>query len=142
IGWYFTQAYNRRQIESTSLQSARDQDLKEQQNRLIELETIEKMIPHLTKGEDSKRVALLAMKVLGNPELATQMAQLYAGEGSVQALQQIAESGDAKEKRQAVSALSNIAVSGVPKDMSLAADALGIVFRNYKSSVVKILAEM
>jgi ankyrin repeat protein len=86
IGWYFTQAYNERQIENSALQNARDLNLKQQQNRLVELETIEKMIPHLTTGEESKRVALLAIKTLANPELATQMAQLYAGEGSVQAL--------------------------------------------------------
>jgi hypothetical protein len=50
--------------------------------------------------------------------------------------------GGQKETRQAVLALSNIAVSGDVKDMGLATNALGVVFRNYKSSVVKISANL
>lgn len=138
IGWYFTQSYNQRQIEQNKLQNDRDMTLKEQQNRLVEMETMEKMIPHLTKDEDSKRVALVTIRNLARPELATQMAQLYPSEGSILALQQFASSNNPEERRQAVNALSSIATSGGEQTKASALDALGSIFDNFKSAVVRI----
>lgn len=138
IGWYFTQSYNQRQIEQNEIQNAREAALKEQQNRLVEMETMEKMIPHLIKDEESKKVALLTIRNLARPELATQMAQLYPSEGSVLALQQFASSSNPEESRQAVNALSGIAISGVEETKASALGALGSIFDNFKSAVVRI----
>jgi len=138
IGWYFTQSYNQRQIAQNKIQNDRDAALKEQQNRLVEMETIEKMIPHLTKDEESKRVALVTIRNLARPELATQMAQLYPSDGSVLALQQFASSSNPEERKQAVNALSGIAISGVEQTKASALGALGSIFDNFKSAVVRI----
>ena len=138
IGWYFTQSYNQRQIEQNKLQNERDASLKEQQNRIVEMETMEKMIPHLIKNEDSKRVALVTIRNLARPELATQMAQLYPSEGSVLALQQFASSNNPEERKQAVNALSGIATSGAEQTRASALGALSSIFDNFKSSVVRI----
>ena len=86
IGWYFTSSYNGRQLELNSIQAARDQQNKDYQNRLAEMQTVEKMIPHLTKDEASKRAALIAIGALATPKLAAQMAEAYGGQGSIDAL--------------------------------------------------------
>lgn len=86
VGWYFTNAYNNRQLEWTQAQARRDQESKEYQNRLSELQTVEKMIPHLAKDESSKRAALLAISVLATPKLAARFTEVYGGQGSVDAL--------------------------------------------------------
>jgi S1-C subfamily serine protease len=102
------------------------------------METLEKMIPHLTKDEASKRVALVTIRTLARPELATQMAQLYPSEGSVLALQQFASSSNPGERKQAVNALSGIAISRVEQAEASALGALGLIFDNFKSAVVRI----
>jgi hypothetical protein len=137
IGLWFTRSYNKRQTDLLDIQNRRNSDLSEQQNRILEMETIEKMIPHLTKDEETKRVALLAIKALARPELATQLAQLYPSEGSVKALQQMAETGNKEEKSNAIDALSNIATSNI-ENKSKALIALGNIFHEYKAAVVKI----
>jgi len=138
VGGWFTYSYNKRQIEQAALQSARDNALKEQQNRVAELDTIQKLVPYLSKDEDSKCVALLAINALATPQVATQMARLYQGKGSVCALEKIATVGDQQAKQQAVSALSSIASSTRADDRSQAIGALSGIFERYKSGVVKV----
>lgn len=138
LGWYFTQSYNSRQAEQNKIQNARDADLKEQQNRTLEMETMEKMIPHLLKDEESKRVALITIRNLARPELANQMAELLSSKASVLALQQFASSNNPEEKKQAANALSNIAISGDEQTKASALEALGSIFDNFKSAVVRI----
>jgi S1-C subfamily serine protease len=140
VGGWFTYSYNKRQMEQAALQASRDNALKEQQNRVAELDTIQKMVPYLTKDEDSKCVALLAINTLASPQVATQMATLYQGKGAVCALQKIAIVGDQQAKQQAVSALSNIAGS-TSADKSEALGALTAIFENYKAGVVKVIGK-
>ena len=101
IGLYFTNTYNERQ-------SQRDLDWKKEQNRIAEIQTVEKFIPHLTGSEESKKVAILTISSLGNTELATQIAQLYGTQGTVSALTSIATKGSVEDRRIANKALANI----------------------------------
>ncbi len=88
IGAYFTYSYNQQQL------------------KLQEMQTIERFIPHLTGTEKSKRLAILAISSLANAQLAGKVASIFASEGTVSALQSIAESGNVKERSIANNALA------------------------------------
>jgi Ankyrin repeats (many copies) len=118
LGGYFTYSYNSAQVRMARLQSDRDETNKVQQNRLLELQIVERMIPQLTKNEKSKELALLAITELGSPKLAARLAESYRGKGSIQALQQMAVSGDKTTRREAASAISNIVASARGDDLA------------------------
>lgn len=109
IGGWFTYTYNSHQLAS-------DTNLKAQQNRISEMDIVSKMMPYLTKDEQSKCGALLVITTLANPELAVRMARFYQGSGSVCALEKIAVTGDQKAWQPAVAALSTIASSNRGED--------------------------
>lgn len=88
MGGYFTYSFNQQQL------------------RLQEIQTIEKFIPHLMGNDKSKRAAILAISSLTNAELASKFAQIFASQGTVSALQSIAETGSEKDKSVAASALA------------------------------------
>ena len=75
IGLYFTHVYNEHQAQ-------REAESQKYQTRILEMQTIEKFIPHLTGKEEIKKVALLAITSLGSPEFATRFAQLSPSEGT------------------------------------------------------------
>jgi hypothetical protein len=104
IGGWFTYSYNSHQL-------ANDTSFKLEQNRISEMDIVSKMMPYLTKDEQSKCGALLVIKTLApNSDLAVQMAKFYQGSGSVCALEKIAAT-DEKALRPAMAALSSIASS-------------------------------
>jgi len=138
VGGAFTYLHNQRQTELLELQQRRDEHLKQEHNRVIELQTVEKMIPHLVAGEQQKRAALIAISTLASPDLAARMGQAFGGEGSVQALQSIAATST-EAAPTAVSALTALAAH--EQTSAGVRDALGSVFRAKKDSVVSILAE-
>jgi len=82
LGLYFTNEYNERQ-------GARDFQAQVHQTRVLEMQTVEKFIPHLTGDEEKKKIALLAITSLGSPEFATKFAQLSPSEGTEAAADQI-----------------------------------------------------
>ncbi len=88
FGAYFTMQFNQQQI------------------KLQELQTIERFIPHLAGNEKTKKAAILAMSTLGNTELASKMASLFASEGTVSALQSIAQNGSRKDRNVATQAMA------------------------------------
>jgi len=138
VGWYFTNAYNNRQLELTQAQTLRDQENKEYQNRLSELQTVEKMIPHLAKDEPSKRAALIAISVLATPKLAARFAEVYGGQGSVDALTQIAVANQKAPSAPAVSALTNLAAQEKGGRSGPARDALASVLQGKERSIVQL----
>ena len=101
MGAYFTQVFNNRQNE-------RNAALKDQEIRVAQIQTVEKFIPHLTGTEDQKRLAVLLINALGNPEIATKLATLYPSEGTIGALKSIAQSGTDNERASAKQALQSI----------------------------------
>ena len=138
VGWYFTNAYNSRQLELTAAQGLRDHEYKGYQNRLSELQTVEKMIPHLAKDESSKRVALLAISVLASPKLAAQFGELYGGQGSLDALRQIATASPTRPAAPAVSALTSLAAQEGTEGATPARDALAAVLQGKEQSIVQL----
>lgn len=71
----------------------------QQQLKLQEIQTIEKFFPHLTGDEKSKRAAILAISSLTDAKLASNVAAIYASEGTVSALEQIARHGESGERK-------------------------------------------
>jgi hypothetical protein len=139
IGWYFTNSYNERQLELSQSQALRDQESKEYQHRLIEMQTVEKMIPHLVKDEKSKQAALIAISALGSPRLAARIAEVYGGQGSINALTQLAtEKTGATSSTPAISALTNIASREKLTGAKPAHQALAKVFDGTERSIVKV----
>ena len=143
VGWHFTNSYNERQQANAVQQAERDADIRRQQTRISEMDTVVKMIPHLTEGEQSKKAALLALSALATPALAVQMAQLFGGVGSVQALQTIASQSPTGTQSDAVSALAGIAsrpsAAGEGAAASAASAALVGIFTGKERALVTVL---
>jgi hypothetical protein len=100
VGLYFTTGYN-------AQQSRRDEILKAEQLKISQVELMQKFIPQLNGTEKEKKLALIALSALGNPELATKLATLDQSEGSRAALESLVQSGDPDEKSLAERALRN-----------------------------------
>jgi hypothetical protein len=133
VGWYFTRSYNDRQAEAQRLQNV-------QQNRLVEMQTIERLIPHLIKDEQSKRAALIAINELASPTLAIQIAAAFGGTGAVEALGSIAIQGG-PSAGEAVSGLAGIASRGSAEERRAVESALGRVFARVRDSVVTVFVD-
>ncbi|MGD9682886.1 MAG: tetratricopeptide repeat protein [Candidatus Obscuribacterales bacterium] len=88
IGIYFTNSNN------------------EAQRKIQEVQTIEKLMPHLAGSESEKKMAIIAISTLTNPETGARIAQLFPSKGTVSALQSIASQGSKKEKEVAKKALA------------------------------------
>ncbi len=139
VGGYFTYSYNQRQIDLNRTQAEHDGAAKEQSNKVLELEAIQKLIPTLaSKDEQQKAAALIAVQDLAHADLAAHLAVLFKGQGSVQYLRQAAESQNAGAKHVAVQALSQIASSTKDESSALAVRALSDVFKDAKASLVKV----
>ena len=136
VGGLYTYLNNQRQVELLQLQQERDLALKKEQNRVVELQTVEKMIPHLVANEQQKRAALIAISALASPELAAKMGQAFGGTGAVQALESIATTNQ-EGAPAAVSALTAMAANAQASEE--VQNALGAVFRAKQDSVVSIL---
>jgi hypothetical protein len=94
LGLYFTNQYNERQ-------GARDFQTQIHQTRVLEMQTVERFIPHLTGDEETKKIALLAITSLGSPEFATKFAQLSPSEGTEAAADQIMRTATSANQNEA-----------------------------------------
>lgn len=136
VGWHFTNSYNERQLALERVQIRQERANKRYQNRLAEMQTVEKLIPHLTKDEPSKQVALIAISVLASGEIATKIAELYEGQGSIDALEQIARTGAAEAD--AITALTNMAARETDRTYKPAHQALASVFEGRAKAIVRL----
>jgi hypothetical protein len=81
----------RQEIAEGDRQAAQDTVTKEHQARILELQTIAQLMPYLTsKNENSKQVAITAIKALSNTSLAIELAALNRSPGTISAVRQIA----------------------------------------------------
>jgi tetratricopeptide (TPR) repeat protein len=99
IGGYFTYSYNSRQTDLLDAQNRRANDAKAHEMRILEMQTVEKFIPHLTgANETAKNGAITALAALGNPELAGRLGASFASPGSIGALEFLLKNtqGDSK----------------------------------------------
>jgi len=105
------ETYNNRQIELQNIQNKQNEIQAQRNTDLREMEVVEKMIPHLAE-EKGKAVALVTIRILARPELATQIAETVGGPGSAEALVKWANTATTGEERAAnVAALANVASS-------------------------------
>ena len=114
IGAFATYIFNKQQRTSEAKKNARELSI-------LEIQTVQSFIPHLTSGDSSSiKAALYAIESLGNKELTTKLATLFGGPGALEALFTISEQRDGEAKES-----SNIAI--------------GKILNTYKQSVVQIL---
>jgi hypothetical protein len=93
IGLYFTHVYNEHQ-------SQREAESQKYQTRILEMQTIEKFIPHLTGREEIKKIAPLAITSPGSPEFAARFAQLSPSEGTQAAADVIMATAQSRAQRE------------------------------------------
>ncbi len=102
IGALATYVYNERQRQ---LQRARD----EREISVSQAQTIQSFIPHLTSENPTEvRAALLAVEAMGDPELATKLARLFGGEGSLGALYRMSQQREHESKQSADAAIGDL----------------------------------
>ena len=73
--------------------------------KLQEASTVERFIPHLLEDEKSQKMAILALQDLVNTEVAAKYAEIFASDGTMSALNKIADTGSDKDRRIAQKAL-------------------------------------
>lgn len=73
--------------------------------RLQEASTIERFIPHLLEDARSQKMAILALHDLVSTEVAAKYAEIFASDGTVSALNQIAAQGSKNDRKIAQKAL-------------------------------------
>ncbi len=93
LGSYFTYSYNKQQGNL-------EHQTQVHQTKILEMQTVEKFIPHLTSDEKTKEIALLALTTLGSSEFATKFSQLSPSTGSDAAADTIMRTAVALEQRQ------------------------------------------
>jgi S1-C subfamily serine protease len=74
---------------------------------VLRVQTVQAFISNLgSQDEREKEAALLAINALGNPELASRLAAIYGGEGSVAAMSRVAARSSGVEAAQAEESLA------------------------------------
>ncbi|SFV05563.1 ankyrin repeat domain-containing protein [Pseudoduganella namucuonensis] len=139
IGAYFTHSYNSAQITVAKQQAERDAQSKDYQNRIAEMQTVEKLIPHLIKDDSSKKAALIAIGELASPKVGRALAVAYANEGGIEALSYWASTGTKSNVGPpAVAALTEIAKTEAKSDAKPAREALTAILEKSRSSMIVI----
>jgi len=117
FGLYFNHTAGKNQQKLDALLGQQQHEIAINQNRLRELEVVESLLPHLASPEtteDRRKLALLAMRHLGNETLATEFAEVLGGEGAKAALTHIATTAASDEERQmAKSALTRLRLGAI-----------------------------
>lgn len=99
IGILATFLYNERQRKNSEEQ-------KQREIAISQAQTVQSFMPQLQSGQPKEvEAALLAITVLGNAKLATELADIYRGEGAVSALSKIAASSNREAAAQAEKSL-------------------------------------
>lgn len=98
IGIYFTNSYNRaesqrkadadRQEAQRKIETdRRDAEVKTYQAQILEMQTVERFIPHLiAANEDEKKMAILTISSLSSPKLATNLGGMFSSKGTREAV--------------------------------------------------------
>jgi hypothetical protein len=142
LGLYFTHSFNKRQAESNQLQASRDQDfriqqsdrddnLKKNQVKLAEIQTVGTFMPYLTGSESNKKVAILMIRQLTNDDLTGNIISSLGGEGSIKAAETLIVTSQKKDTKAVSEALVTLATNGKPDDQRLANETVEKVFSGY-----------
>ena len=102
VGLYFTDKYETANQNRYKVLDEQNKITVASQAKLQELDAIERLLPHLSGlGTDSTRqkLTLLALRELGNRDLAIQFAEILNTEGAKEALQFTVNTTDSAEER-------------------------------------------
>jgi hypothetical protein len=73
--------------------------------KLRELEAVQKLLPHLSgadAGREQQKLALVALRELGSPQIAIQFAEILGTDGAIEALEFTASTSTSEEERESV----------------------------------------
>ena len=102
VGLYFTDKYEMANLDRYKVLDEQNKIRAASQAKVQELETVEKLLPHLS-GQDvdstRQKLTLLALRELGNRDLAIQFAEILNTEGAKEALQYTVNTTDSAEER-------------------------------------------
>jgi hypothetical protein len=122
FGLYFNHTTGESQQKLDELLGQQQHEIAVRENRLRELEVVESLLPHLASTdttEDRKKLALLALRRLGNEGLATEFAEVLGGKGAEAALSHIAKTANSQEQReQARAALTRLTLGATGRDVA------------------------
>jgi len=136
IGLTFTFVNAHQEAANRAVEQASSQQIEK-------VQTLEKFLPHLAGSEGEKRAALAAIKALGYPQLATELATSNQGPGAVQFLQTVASTETGRGASAAVDALKRISHSqqhAPPNFSTTPAEALRSVMEASSDPTVKVEA--
>ena len=107
-GLWFTKSYNDRQAEFAKGQAERDAQAKQHQNQVLEMQAVEKFIPHLTSNDEAKKkVVILIINSLASPQTAANLAQLHESQGTQAATDVIMATATPPSQRHAPAAVTS-----------------------------------
>jgi hypothetical protein len=118
VGFYFARTYDDRQRQV-------ENHLKEEQTRLVQMDLVVKMVPHLAGTEPTKKAALLSLSKVAGEDFAIDMARLMGGEGAESALSQLATGPNAEVAGKANLALQRLRVESRAVNSLVGNDATG-----------------
>lgn len=98
IGLWFTHSYNMAETARKDASDNRDAQAKAHDGKMLEMQTVEKFLPHLIAGTDKeKKAALLTMSTLADPSLAAKLGDML---GIQQGVDEIMAKAASKEQLQ------------------------------------------
>lgn len=98
-------ATQEREAEERIATAKREEEFRQNQLKLTRVQTLQGLMPYLTKGQKDQQLAIIALNALGDRQLAAEIARLVGSPGAVMALESIAT---AKASSEAVPALAAI----------------------------------
>ena len=105
--------------------------------KLNELETIEKMLPHMGEDKQQRQAAsLVAIAHLATPELAARFVTVYPGLGSTLACLELLRSNTLKDKRILAQALPRLLISAAASGEE---EAVNLLLNNFCRSEERLL---
>lgn len=102
VGFFFTNKYEIANQERNTILDRQNQIASASKAKLQELEAVEKLLPHLSGKEvdpTRQKLTLLALRELGNRDLAIQFAEILNTEGAKEALRFTVNTTSSEEER-------------------------------------------
>lgn len=113
IGIFVTYLYNERQRKVEEAHNIAEEMHNKRELAVLQVQTVQSFMPQLQSGKSKEiEAALLGIAALGNPDLATRLANLYRTEGAVSALDKLAKSHDQQVAQKAAKSLMELSLEG------------------------------
>ena len=100
LGLYFTHTYEIANRERNDTLDAQANLTAMHESKIRELEAVEKLLPHLSSSDatrEGQKLALIAIRELGSPQISIQFAEILGTEGARDALEFTAKTSESSE---------------------------------------------